>query len=455
MKINKYTFWLLLANILILPVLGNESLNSFLHINGLVTLTNYLLPFLLSLLLFYDFKKNKIKFELNFATLVSICFIVIIFLSWISSVAHKTYTISNFFKFVVFIYLLNILRNIKLDDKQIKTINHSIIGLLIFTSFIGILQYLFQINLNTNGIEKYIGALGRANSTFYIATIFDKYLIVNILYCLFLFYNKGINKLTFIITFLLANLALIFTFSRTSLICLLAIYFILTIYFIIKKNYIPVMLILTVIIGGYFIPGQDYLYSSTANYFKNLSNNIADKLGLEELAKIPNSVLNLFIKNVEESESETEEPVDVQLTDNIDYSINSRNYFSNVAKNVMISNPVLGIGIGSYNYIYEEQNATKYIDDKTFDTKSRYLYPHNMYYHLGAEIGIFGMIIFFVIIAYLLIKTKNIFTWLLLLLILLSSYSESIFYMKDISYFIIILIALLSNQNFRKKSAIN
>lgn len=449
MKINKYTFWLLLANIVVLPILGNENINNFLHINTLATLINYLLPFLLSLFLYYDYRKNHIKFKLNFSNLLSIVFSLILLLSWIFSITNATYTVSNFFKFFVFIYILNILPNIELNDKKTKIINYSIIGLLILTSTLGIIQYIFKISLNLNGIEKYIGALGRVNSTFYIATIFDKYLIINILYCLFLFYNKSINKLVFILTFLVANLALIFTFSRTALICLISIYFILIIYFLIKKNYLPVTLILLVIIGGYFVPGQDYLYSSTASYFKNLTNKVTDNLGIEELAKIPNSILNLFIKDVENSESE--QPVDIQLTDNVDYSINSRNYFGNVAKNVMISNPILGIGIGSYNYIYEEQNALNYINDKTFDTSSRYLYPHNMYYHLGAEIGIFGMIIFFILIAYYLIKTKNIFSWLLLLLILLSSYSESIFYMKDISYFIIILVALFANKNFTKE----
>ena len=117
----------------------------------------------------------------------------------------------------------------------------------------------------------------------------------------------------------------------------------------------------------------------------------------------------------------------------------------------MTSNPVLGIGIGSYNYIYDNQNASDYIRDKSFDTTSRYLYPHNMYYQLGAEIGIIGMFIFFIIILYYLLKNRNLFSIMLLTIIILSCYTESIFYMKDVAYFTVLITSLFSNKNFNKK----
>ena len=130
----------------------------------------------------------------------------------------------------------------------------------------------------------------------------------------------------------------------------------------------------------------------------------------------------------------------------------SRSYFSKVGFNIMKSNPILGIGIGSYNFIYEEQNANKFIDDKyKINLKNKYLYPHSMYIQLGAEIGIIGMILFFIIIIFCLLKVKNIFSWLLLLIILLSCYSESIFYMKDIAYYAIFIISLFSNKTFLSK----
>ena len=132
MRIHKYTFWLLITNIIILPILGNDSLNSFLHIGFFATLTNYLLPLIFSILLFLDYKNSKTKFKLNFSNVISIILIIILLLSFIFSITHRSYNISNLFKFCVFIYLLNILKDIKLYPRQTKILNFSIIGLLIF-----------------------------------------------------------------------------------------------------------------------------------------------------------------------------------------------------------------------------------------------------------------------------------------------------------------------------------
>ena len=47
MKLSKKTFYLLLINIILLPLFGNEDLNEYLHINILVTILNYIIPLLL------------------------------------------------------------------------------------------------------------------------------------------------------------------------------------------------------------------------------------------------------------------------------------------------------------------------------------------------------------------------------------------------------------------------
>lgn len=466
MKITKKTFILLILNIILLPLLGNEQLNTFLHISKLATIINYILPISLFGCLVYD-SKGQNKYKLNLISVLSLIFIVILFLSWNFSICNKIYNVSNFIKFSLMIYFLYILNQIEFSQKQKKIINYSIIYLLIFVCIIGVLQYIFKLGINLNGIEKYPGARGRINSTFYIATIYDKYLLINILYCLFLLKNNLINKALVIIAFCLANLNLFFTFCRTSQIIILIVYFIMIIYFFIKKRKHISILIILMILLSFIIPGQNYLYSATAKYFEDVVYKIDNKTHTNILSKITKPIFNIFIIKVDNNSnngnnsieqnpnqtnsSDNQQGNDIQLIENIDYSLNSRKYFKSVAKNIMKSNPTLGIGIGSYNYIYENQNASDYIKDKSFDTTSRYLYPHNMYYQLGAEIGILGMLIFFTIILYYLLKNKNLFSIMLLVIIILSCHTESIFYMKDVAYFNIFITSLFASKNFNKK----
>ena len=456
----------LILNIILLPLLGNEQLNTFLHISKLATIINYILPISLFGCLVYD-SKGQNKYKLNLISVLSLIFIVILFLSWNFSICNKIYNVSNFIKFSLMIYFLYILNQIEFSQKQKKIINYSIIYLLIFVCIIGVLQYIFKLGINLNGIEKYPGARGRINSTFYIATIYDKYLLINILYCLFLLKNNLINKALVIIAFCLANLNLFFTFCRTSQIIILIVYFIMIIYLFIKKRKHISILIILMILLSFIIPGQNYLYSATAKYFEDVVYKIDNKTHTNILSKITKPIFNIFIIKVDNNSnngnnsieqnpnqtnsSDNQQGNDIQLIENIDYSLNSRKYFKSVAKNIMKSNPTLGIGIGSYNYIYENQNASDYIKDKSFDTTSRYLYPHNMYYQLGAEIGILGMLIFFTIILYYLLKNKNLFSIMLLVIIILSCHTESIFYMKDVAYFNIFITSLFASKNFNKK----
>lgn len=468
MRITKKTFILLILNIILLPLLGSEQLNTFLHISKLATIINYILPISLFSCLVYD-TKTKNKYKLNLISILSLIFIIILFLSWIFSICNEIYNISNFIKFSLMIYFLYIINQIEFSEKQKNVINYSIIYLLIFVCIVGILQYIFKIGINLNGIEKYPGARGRINSTFYIATIYDKYLLINILYCLFLLKNNLTNKILIVFAFCLANLNLFFTFCRTSQIIILFVYFIMIIYFFIKKRKYISLLIILMILLSFVIPGQDYLYSATAKYFEDIVYKIDNKTHTQLLSKITRPIFNIFIIKVDDNSSlnndnnsieqnpnptnnnDNQQVNDIQLIENIDYSLSSRKYFKDVAKNIMVSNPTLGIGIGSYNYVYDNQNAIDYIKDKDFDTTARYLYPHNMYYQLGAEIGVVGMVMFFIIILYYLLKNKNLFSIMLLVIIILSCYTESIFYMKDVAYFTIFVTTLFANDSFIKK----
>lgn len=455
MKINKKTFIALILNLIIIPLLGNEHLINLLHLNLVSTILFYLLPVILSILIGIDWlKSDEKKLKINIERILFIIFIIILTASLIFSKVIAVYTFSNYIKLILMLYLLLIMSIVEFNDEQKKVIDYSIITLLIVTSIYGICQYIFDFETTLAGIEKYPGATGRVKSTFYIATIFDKYLIVSLLYSIMLFLKNRINKYYNIIAFIIGNLALIFTFCRTSLIIILTIYFIFIIYSIINKKYYLAILILLTIISSYFVPGQKYLYSSVADYFQDTIASIEKKSDVKILSKISDPVLNLFI--IEIKETDMKKKIDKQLLDDIDYSIDSRKYYRNIATNIMLSNPMLGIGIGSYNYVYDNQKAYKFIDRTKYDIpENKYQFPHCMYAHLGAEIGIIGMIIFFLLIIYMLIKGKNIYSYLLLLIILLSCYSESIFYMKDVAYFTLIISALFSNKKYIEKNIEN
>lgn len=455
MKLSKKTFYLLLINIILLPLFGNEDLNEYLHINILVTILNYIIPLLLSIFLLIDgIKQKKIikKDAIFFSTIV---FWLITIISFVFSITHQIYNFSNLFKFICMTFLIIVLKDVKFNKQEKKVLCYTILSISTFIAILGIGQYVFQINLNKWGIEKYIGALGRVNSSIYIATLLDKYLALNIFLILFFIYKKYTNFYISIVSLIINILALVFTFSRTGLLILLFIVICFIIIFLIKKKIITALVLTSIIIGMYFIPGENFVFSSLANYFIDIGAKISEKTNISLIDKTAKKIFSPFVINMENfyEASENEEEIDLQLSKNIDYSLLSRNSYKLVAKAILKEHWKFGIGIGSYTYIYENQNANEYLTNNSF--KSFYRYPHSMYLQLGAETGIFGLISFFFIIIYSLIKSsiknKTIFPIILLISILLMCYTETIFYMKDISYITIISIALLSNTTFLKK----
>lgn len=454
MKLTKKTFIMMLLSIIILPLLGNETLNNFLHINLIVTLLNYLIPGLLCVFLLFDMYKQKKwpKFEIN--SVATVLFWIVIILSFIFAISHKIFNCSNLFKFGCMTFILYSLKDIKFEDKQKKGILYTILAASAFISLIGIGQYIFQINLNTSGIEKYIGALGRINSTTYIATILDKYMALNIFLVLVFIYKKWTNKYINYIVLVLNILALSFTFSRTGLLIYLFLVVMFLIIFLFRKRFINALLILLLTIGMYFISGQNFVYSSLARYFIGIGDSISEKINLDFVSDATKFVLNPFVIDVydylgdEALDDDVE--VDEQLTTDVDYSLSSRSYYKKIATSLMKEHWELGIGIGSYTHIFNNQNVNDYLVGNPYLEYFRY--PHNMYLQLGAEVGIVGMILFFFNIIFMLLKrtfkSKSVFPFILIVCVLLVCYTESIFYMKDIAYFTILLIALFANKYF-------
>lgn len=458
MKIDKKTFIILIANLVILPLLGNEALNNYLHINVLVTILNYILPFLLIFLLIVNMIKEKRKPKIEPTLFITGLFWIILIISFIFSITHQIFNFSNLYKFICMTFLLLVLKDIEFDDKQRKTLCYSILGISTFIALIGIGQYIFKINLNTAGIEKYIGALGRINSTTYIATLLDKYMALNILLILYFIYKKYTNFYISIFALIINILALTFTFSRTGLLIFIFISIMFIIIYFIKKQFVNAIILIILTIGIYFIPGQNFVFSSLANYIIDVSGKISETINIPVINITTKKILAPLVIDINDyidknSKTDEKQEIDDQLINGTDYSLNSRNYYKSVAKAILKEHWQYGIGIGSYTFIHDNQNANNYLKNHSF--KEEYGYPHSMFFQLGAETGIFGLILFFSSIIYTLlnsaIKNKTVFPIILLIAILLMCYTETIFYMKEMAYFTIISITLFGNKSFLKK----
>lgn len=450
-KITNKSLIMIILTLTLLPLFGNENLLN----NSITTLLGYILPVITVVFLGIDLLKSKSKFKINIQFILYILFLISLAISLIFSISYKVYTISNLLKFIIFPLLSFLISSIDFSESDNKKLAFSIITITMVISAFAIIQYIFGFQLSPNGIEKYIGAKGRASSTLYISTLLDKFLVLNII--IFFYFkvksaSESINKLlTFCI--LILSIALAVTFSRTGIIILIISYVILLIYFIknkLKKYILDIVLSIILIIS---IPGQIYLFNSIFIYVGQTLTTVCEKTNTKIISDTYDKFLNFIMIDYEHvyDGKNKDEDIDDQLTNKNDYSIGSRKYFRNVAYNIMISNPVHGIGIGSYNFVYDNQNANKYINHK-FDTTSKYLYPHNMYLQLGSEIGIIGLVIFIILyfgsVLYTAIKNKSLFLGLILIFLILSCWTESIFYMKDICYYVIIIVALVMNNTF-------
>lgn len=443
MKLTKRTYILLALLTFILPLLGNKDLINYLHIKVLVDIVNYLIPFLFIISLLYDGYKTKYKYKINITSGLGILFIVTLLISLIKPITLASYTFTNLYKFIVLAFLICTVKDIDMKDNESK-FTKIFLYLIIIISTYGILQYIFSWDLTLNGIEKYPGSHGRIKSTLMIATILDKFMAISIIYIYYLLYNRKNNIYLLLITLVLAVITLGLTFSRTGLLIFILTCIILFIYFIIKKRWLLLLTIPIVLIGIYLIPGQKYVTSSIAKLSE-------DKLSNTPISNLYNKVADIFIIPIDEIKEDVQtDTIDEQLTGDEDASESSREYFENVALNIIKSNPLKGIGIGNYNYIFLNQNANEFMDNKI--ANSTYLYPHNMYYQLTSEIGIIGGLLFFVLLISILYKNINIFSILLLLAILISSKTESLFYIKDITYFTIIIYSILNNKSLKKKN---
>ena len=460
MKLSKLSLFFLILNIVIPPLLGSGRMFGIEY--GVISkLVLFLLPALYFISFLIDCFKNK-KFKIDLFSV----FLTIVAVSLILSIVFGiTINFNTFTNLLTFLYLLGFIYSIHIyefEKKDFQRIILAIISIFVLVSILGIIQYIFQLNLVERGILKYPGAIGRINSTMSIATILDKYLALNLLILMYMIYKTPSKRWILYPIILLGVFALAFTYSRTGIFCFYITACIFIIFYLCKKQFINSLILLLTIAILYLIPGQKYIVSSVASYANNTFNTIFEKMDVDFLKPITNTIANWFIIETTSSDSENNEDQDDLIDDNIDNnpteneptfqddSISSRSIYILVAKSIMNEYPLTGIGIGNYNFLYKHQNVNDYLEND-LDLQITYLYPHNLYVHYGAEVGYVGLFLLcltFIFILCMCIKNKNVLLPLLFFgSFALFNFVESTLYMKDIAFWIVIVFVLMSKKN--------
>lgn len=437
MKASKISINIIVVSIYVMTLLcGVGSLVKSDTIDSIRTIIQSILPFVICLSLLRDQLGNfqvlkKYKIHLLLIALNILWFI----LSIILGINIGVESIKGLVNFISFILLVFLISNIELAEEKKNSIKNAIYISAIICCIIGIVQYLLKIDLYKVENYKYPGIFGRIRSTFSIATLLDKYMV---LICFIACYNMlKSNHVFYKILFVLAGLTMILTFSRAGLITFMAVIVIFAIIYLFKKKFSNLLLLVVFVLGIFLIPGVNYLFQLSADY-------------IYETLHIPDAIrINFVFGDDKDSVVKTDD----------DSSLVYRDYFKDIGKEIIKEYPISGMGLNNYSYIYNNQNVGDYLTDTSvLKDGIKYLYPHSGFIQLGAEVGLVGSLIFFAYFAYVVwYAVKNNKTQykyiplLLFLLFLLSNYTESLIYNKQFFFLFLIIFGLFCNNEKKEE----
>lgn len=388
--------------------------------------------------------------------------------------SNKLLFFYSLYKMISLVLLIITITTYNFKDKQVKSIVNAFIYISLITSIVGIIDYIFNINLNINGITKYPGAIGRTSSTFFNPIYLAIYLfIINILIVLKIKPNK--KNLKFFIIYLINTICILLTYTRMVAVLLVVNILIITVFSIFEKkksNFAKnVMLTFVTLVLIIMIPGAKYLYSSTLvtimpENFSKAVLKIANKYFFMDFD------LKLYGIGLSGNDNKTSAPKpnnngykpstpDTKIDDNdkksddvdlIDASAESRKEFKLIAEKVIGDNKIFGVGLGNYeNYVLSHQNQYVY---------NRFGYPHNFILHLEAETGIITTLIFLIIyigtliycITAFILNKEKIFLIISVILInlFILMFFESILFDTQIAPLLLILILVLLKERKNK-----
>lgn len=426
--ISMYATVLLFANTTITSLLSIEKFNSYLLA---------LMPCAVIISTLIDFWENRKKIKISKYNLIAcIIFFILAIISIIAGIYISAYSIKALIHLGMIIALGISLYNIKINDEQFKNIKKHFFIVFSAVVLLGIIEYLFDFGL-TNKFDsmKYIGIRGRVISTYHIATVLDKFLIIGLILLSYeLLKEKNIYKS---ILYLLGSITLALTFTRAGIIAYIALNFFFILFIIIRKNYHNFIIILISIIAMFLIPGYRFAFQSAADF-------------VYETIHIP-PALQLSVLT-EKERNDNKIPI---ITD--DESVIYRDYYEKVGLAIVKEYPLTGVGIGNYAYLYNNQNVNLFLENK-IELPEPYMYPHNGFIQTMAEIGIIGFIgylLFFTSFIVKKIKTNNLFIlypcFLLLFFFFLGTWTEGLFTTKQYMYIFMVIYPIYCNYQLKNK----
>ena len=440
MKIKDRTVNFLIISIYLISLfLGNENFLGLINVGSFINYIIVLLPAIFICLILVDNRKNiKLKNFNKVSLLLAIMFLLWCFITFVLGINKSGAGIRAIIHFSIILLIGLLLPKIKFERYQIEKIKKHIFITFFIVMLYGIIEYIFQFNLDTFSNDKYPGIRGRVYSTLFIATLYDKYIcIMSTILAWEMLKNENRNNNFYKLLFIMAGISMALTFSRTGLLIYLGILFLFLLLSFIYKNMNNVLIVIITIIIMFFIPGVTSSFQSGLIQFTSLFNFEKKSISINENSKAKKQQKMTETKKVDEEDPSRE----------------WRDYYKSVGKQFMKEYPITGIGIGNYSYLYNNQNAKKYLKHSSLIVY-HYMYPHSSYVQMGAEIGIIGVIIFYLFIFSIIfnVSLKNnkkefLFMLFIYLVLIAISYVEGIVYSKQFMYLFIILYSIYSNKS--------
>ncbi len=476
-KINLYTLSFLIATIVCLG-----GLNFLINKDTIDNFMNYYIIFIAgvsSIILFINNIENYKWSNIKKVPLVLSGITLIWFgLTIIFGIHFNMANIKGLVNFGALFLILNIIINLNMTELLKEKLIKVFLASFVVTAFLGVIQYFSGVNLVTYSNYLYPGILGRINSTFYIATLYDKYVLI-VVPIIFYLILKSQKKSWANLLIFLSGIAMILTFSRSGILIyfsLLGIYFLVM---VLQKKVLPMVTILLTLLAMLLIPGANYAMQASLDYVYSVIKT-PEKYQIDLVALNPyltkfyvlfkadekeiiesEDMQSPSLENQDENIDATDEeaidvPIDAPTAEDNkpvedNQSIFVREQYKAMGKQLIKEHPIFGIGVGNYSYLYTNQNFRDYLkDDSVYKLRNDFLYPHNGYIHLTAEVGYVGTLLTILTIISMLYPFKSnnkkweIFTcFMLLYAFLFSGFIESIFHSKQYTFSALIIYAIM------------
>lgn len=347
---------------------------------------SYLIPAFITLkIIFENIKNIKCLFKNKYIIILYFVILLWLILTGIFGIKFGYDLVKGIAHYGILMTFMLVLFNLDISEKDKNDIKKHIFISLFISIILGIGQYVFKYNLNTGSNTKYIGINGRINSTFSIATLYDKYICLLVPFIFYEIVTDKKHENIYRILLFMTMFGVTLTFSRTGQIIYIALIISFIIFNIIKKHLTNILLSILILLVMILIPGSKYSIQSGLEYvYKEL--HIPKSIQLN-LTKINHDNDDLIIDKAGQC-------IDDDCVDDVDGSEYFRKYYKKIGKEFIKEYPVFGIGVNNYTYLFNNQNAAKYLENnKILSTEYPYMFPHCGFIQIAAEIGYIGLII--------------------------------------------------------------